>query len=40
VGHEGRFTYANCLAWLSDWVPDAASRQVILTETPADLFRF
>lgn len=40
VAHEGKFTYADCLAWLSDWVPDEADRRVILGDTPANLFRF
>ncbi len=40
VGHEGGFSYADCLGWLADWVPDEVARRVILADTPADLFRF
>lgn len=33
-------TYARCLRWLEEWVPDAAARARILGETPRALFRF
>lgn len=32
--------YASAHAALADWVPDAATRQRILVDTPAQLFQF
>jgi predicted TIM-barrel fold metal-dependent hydrolase len=37
--HEG-MTYAKSLGWLSDWIPDAAVRRIVLEDTPRSLFRF
>ena len=39
-GHDEGMTYRGCLDWLTDWVPDAAQRQIILSETPVSLFGF
>ena len=33
-------SYAKCLGWLDDWVPDAVTRARILDTTPRTLFRF
>ena len=33
-------TYPQTLAWLADWVPDAAVRERILVDTPRRLYRF
>ena len=38
--NDGRFGYADTRAWLEDWVPEAASRELILGETPRLLYRF
>lgn len=38
--HRERVTYTAAHAALADWVPDAAARQRILAETPAELFHF
>ena len=40
VSHEDEITYADCVKWLRDWVPDEATRRIILAETPARLFGF
>jgi predicted TIM-barrel fold metal-dependent hydrolase len=40
VGFEGKITYAQCVAWIEAWIPDAATRRVVTAETPARLFRF
>ena len=40
VSHEDEITYRMCVAWLSDWIPDDATRKTILVDTPARLFRF
>jgi predicted TIM-barrel fold metal-dependent hydrolase len=40
VGHEERVSYGACLDELSRWVPDTATRQIILAATPAKLFAF
>ena len=40
VSYEATITYERCLAWLSEWIPDAATRNVVFTETPAALFGF
>lgn len=33
-------SYAQCLRWLEEWVPDATARQTILGATPRKLFHF
>lgn len=33
-------TYRRCIDWLGDWVPDATTREIILSETPAKLLGF
>lgn len=33
-------SYAKCLRWLEEWIPDAAARARILDDTPRALFRF
>ena len=40
VSHEDRVTYEDCVNDLERWVPEAATRRVILAETPAKLFGF
>jgi predicted TIM-barrel fold metal-dependent hydrolase len=40
LNHEGKFTYQDCLDWLTTWVPDDATRSIILADTPAALFGF
>jgi predicted TIM-barrel fold metal-dependent hydrolase len=40
VGHEERVSYGACLAELSRWVPDTATRQTILAATSTRLFAF
>lgn len=40
VSHEDLFTYAQCLEWLEQWIPDAAQRTTVLRDTPARLFGF
>jgi predicted TIM-barrel fold metal-dependent hydrolase len=40
VSHEDRVTYESCIDDLHRWVPDAATRRVILAETPVRLFGF
>jgi predicted TIM-barrel fold metal-dependent hydrolase len=40
VKFENTVSYAQCLAWLDDWVPDAGQRHRILVETPQELFGF
>jgi predicted TIM-barrel fold metal-dependent hydrolase len=40
VSHEDEVTYSDCVDWLIEWVPDEATRRVILADTPARLFGF
>jgi predicted TIM-barrel fold metal-dependent hydrolase len=40
VSHEDRVSYDDCLNELRRWVPDAATRRIILAETPIALFGF
>ena len=40
LGHEGQFTYQDCLDWLTTWVPDPTARHAILVQTPTALFGF
>jgi predicted TIM-barrel fold metal-dependent hydrolase len=40
VGFEGKITYAQCVAWIEAWIPDAATRKVVMATTPAKLFHF
>jgi predicted TIM-barrel fold metal-dependent hydrolase len=40
VGFEEKVTYAQCVAWIESWIPDAATRRVVMAETPAKLFHF
>ena len=40
VGFEGKISYAQCVGWIESWIPDAATRRVVMAETPARLFRF
>jgi len=40
VSHEDEISYRDCVQWLADWVPDGATRRIILADTPAGLFRF
>lgn len=38
--HEGRYSYAQTLGWLNDWIVDEDARKVVLWDTPANLFGF
>ena len=40
VGYEDVVTYGQCVQWLHRWIPDAETRRLILSDTPARLFRF
>jgi predicted TIM-barrel fold metal-dependent hydrolase len=40
VSHEDRVSYAGCVDDLRRWVPDAATRDIILAQTPVALFGF
>lgn len=40
VGYEETITYQQCVDWLVEWIPDAATRRVILDDTPSTLFGF
>jgi predicted TIM-barrel fold metal-dependent hydrolase len=40
VSHEAHVTYDDCVQDLRRWVPDEATRRIILAETPTKLFGF
>ena len=40
VSHEDEVTYRDCVDWLADWVPDEATRSILLSDTPASLLGF
>jgi len=40
VGFEDSVAYADCVALLAQWIPDAATRRIVAATTPAALFRF
>ena len=40
VGFEDKIAYARCVDWIEEWIPDAATRQTVLRDTPARLFNF
>jgi predicted TIM-barrel fold metal-dependent hydrolase len=40
VGFEDKITYAQCVAWIEQWIPDDATRKVVMADTPATLFHF
>jgi predicted TIM-barrel fold metal-dependent hydrolase len=40
VSYEDSVTYAQCLEGLEAWIPDKRTRDIVLGETPAKLFRF
>jgi predicted TIM-barrel fold metal-dependent hydrolase len=40
VSHEDSVTYAQCVDWIRDWIPDEAVRRIVLVDTPARLFGF
>ena len=40
VSHEDTITYERCLTWLHEWIPDAATRNIVFNDTPAALFGF
>ena len=40
VSHEDEIKYSDCVQWLRHWVPDEATRRVILSDTPVKLFGF
>ena len=40
VSHEDEVTYRDCVKWLADWIPDQATRRIILADAPASLLGF
>lgn len=40
VSYEDSITYERCMAWLHEWIPDAATRNTVFADTPAALFGF
>lgn len=40
VLHEDEVTYQQCIDWLTEWVPDDATRHIILADTPRKLFGY
>lgn len=38
VGFEEKMTYRQCVEWIESWIPDAATRRIVMAETPARLF--
>jgi len=40
VGFEEKIAYEQCAEWIGAWIPDAATRRIMMAETPARLFRF
>jgi predicted TIM-barrel fold metal-dependent hydrolase len=40
VSFENTITYRMCVDWIRQWVPDDATRQTILVDTPRRLFRY
>lgn len=38
--NEAGRSYAQCLRWLEEWIPDTAARRIILGATPRKLFHF
>ena len=40
VGYEEAITYRQCVDWLVEWIPDEATRRVVLVDTPSSLFGF
>ena len=40
VGYEEAITYQQCVDWLVAWIPDEATRRIVLVDTPAALFGF
>ena len=40
VGYEEAITYRQCVDWIAGWIPDEATRHIVLVDTPASLFGF
>ena len=40
VGYEEAITYQHCVDWLVTWIPDEATRRIVLVDTPSSLFGF
>lgn len=40
VSHEDTISYAQCVQWIEEWLPDEAVRRVVLVDTPSRLFGF
>ena len=40
VGYEEIITYQQCVDWLVAWIPDEATRRIVLVDTPSALFGF
>jgi predicted TIM-barrel fold metal-dependent hydrolase len=40
VGYDEAITYQQCVDWLVAWIPDEATRRIVLVDTPSSLFGF
>jgi predicted TIM-barrel fold metal-dependent hydrolase len=40
VSFEDTIRYRMCVDWIERWIPDAATRRIVLVETPRRLFRY
>ena len=40
VSFEDRIEYPMCVRWIEAFIPDDETRNIILADTPAKLFRF
>lgn len=40
VSHEDEIRYARCVQGIEQWIPDEATRRIVLVDTPARLFHF
>ena len=40
ISHESTIDYSMCVRWIEEWIPDDRTRNIILSDTPAKLFRF
>jgi predicted TIM-barrel fold metal-dependent hydrolase len=40
VGYEETITYQQCVDWIVAWIPDEATRRIVLVDTPSSVFGF
>jgi predicted TIM-barrel fold metal-dependent hydrolase len=40
VSHEDTIRYQMCVDWIQGWIPDEATRRIVLVDTPRRLFRY